>query len=116
MLAFMEDKKVIVKRYSSTLGEYNRPKKSLAVVGTYMCHTAENSSNTAQLQPQKENTTELTLYTDPEADIVVGDILYIYELNEYEEIIQSTEFKALADKPYKKRTHLAVPLLSVEEV
>lgn len=116
MLAFMEDKKVIVKRYSSTLGEYNRPVKEPITVGTYACHTAEGSSNTAQLQPQKENTTDLTLYTDPEADIKQGDLLYIYEIDEYENIITATEFKALADKPYKKRTHLAVPLVSKEEV
>ena len=116
MLEFMNDKKVIVKRYSATLGEYNRPTKELSTVGTYPCHTAETSSNTAQKQPQKDTTTELTLYTEAEADIKKGDILYIYELDEYENIIQSTEFKALADKPYKKRTHLAVPLLSVEEV
>lgn len=118
MLAFMEDKKVIVKRYISLLGEYNRPVKELNTVGTYPCFVAEDSSNTAQKQPQKENTTELTLYigTDEEPDVRVGDILLIYELDEYEEIIQSTEFKALADKPYKKRTHVAVPLLSVEEV
>ena len=116
MLAFMEDRVVIVKRYSQTLGEYNRPNKMLNMVGTYLCHTAETSSNTAQLQPQKKNTTELTLYTIPEADIVKGDILYIYEIDEYGKVIQSSEFKALADKPYKKRTHLAVPLLSEEEV
>lgn len=116
MLAFMEDKKVIVKRYSSTLGEYNRPKQELNTVGTYPCHTAEDSSNTAQREPQKETTTDLTLYTEPEADIQKGDILYIYEIDEYEKIIQSTEFKALADKPYKKRTLLAVPLVSIEEV
>lgn len=116
MLEFMQDKKVIVKRYSSTLGTYNRPVKELEEAGTYLCHTAESSSNTAQLQPQKENTTELTLYTDPEADIVTGDILYIYEIDEYENIIKSTELKAIADKPYKKRTHLAVPLLNVSEV
>ena len=78
MLALMEDKKVIVKRYSSTLGEYNRPNKILNTVGTYLCHTAETSSKTAQLQPQKKNTTQLILYTAPEADIVKGDILYIY--------------------------------------
>ena len=118
MLEFMQDKKVIVKRYSSTLGEYNRPIKKLEEIGTYPCFVAENSSNTAQKQPQKENTTELTLYigADEEPDVRVGDILYIYEVDEYEEIIKSTEFKALADKPYKKRTHVAVPLLSVEEV
>jgi bifunctional DNA-binding transcriptional regulator/antitoxin component of YhaV-PrlF toxin-antitoxin module len=116
MLPFIEDKKVIVKRYSSTLGEYNRPLKESLTVGTYSCHTAENSSNTAQLQPQKENTTDLTLYTDPEADIKKGDVLYIYEVDEYESIIPETELKALADKPYKKRTHLAVPLVNKEEV
>lgn len=116
MLEFMQDKKVIVKRYSSTLGEYNRPQKTAVEVGTYHCHTAETSSNTAQLQPQKKTTTELTLYVDAEADIKKGDILYIYEIDEYEAIVQSTEFKAIADKPYKKRTHLAVPLLSEEEV
>ena len=118
MLDFMQDKKVIIKRYSSTLGAYNRPIKELSVIGTYSCFVSETSSNTAQKQPQKENTTELTLYisSDDEADVQVGDMLYIYEVDEYDEIIQSTEFKALADKPYKKRTHLAVPLLSVEEV
>jgi hypothetical protein len=116
MLALMEDKKVIVKRYSSELGEYNRPTKTLTESATYSCFIAEDSSNTAQKQPQKESTTDLTLYTDPEADIQKGDILYIYEVDEYEEIIQSTELKALADKPYKKRTHLAVPLVNTEEV
>ncbi len=116
MLVFLEDKKVLVKRYSKTLGEYNRPVKELNSVGTYPCHVAEGSSSTAQKQPQKENTTDLTLYTDPEADIVTGDILYIYEVDEYGDIIESTELKALADKPYKKRTHLAVPLISAEEV
>lgn len=116
MLEFLQDKKVTVKRYSSKLGMYNRPQKELAEVGTYTCFTAENSSNTAQKQPQKETTTDLTLYTDAEADIVKGDILYIYELDEYGNIIEASEFKALADKPYKKRTHLAVHLLSVEEV
>lgn len=118
MLSLLENKKVIVKRYNSSLGAYNRPTKDLIEAGTYRCFTAENngSSNTAQLQPQKKNTTELTLYTDPDAVIVTGDILYIYELDEYDEIIESTEFKAIADKPYRKRTHLAVPLLSEEEV
>ena len=118
MLAFMEDKKVIVKRYSSVLGEYNRPQKELIEVGTYPCFVAEDSSTTAQLQPQKENTTDLTLYLDIEAgaEIKKGDILFIYEVDEYEKIIQSTEFKALADKPYKKRTYIAIPLVSTEEV
>lgn len=116
MLSLMENKRVTVKRYNASLGAYNRPVKELVEVGTYNCFTAETSSNTAQLQPQKKNTTELTLYTDPEAVIVQGDILYIYEVDEYDKIIQSTEFKAIADKPYKKRTHLAVPLLSEEEV
>ena len=118
MLTFMEDKKVIVKRYSSTLGEYNRPVKTLVEVGTYPCYTAQSSSNTAQKQPQKENTTDITLYigSDEEPDVKAGDILYIYELDEYDNLIESTEFKALADRPYKKRTHVAIPLLSAKEV
>lgn len=116
MLEFMQDKKVIVKRYFTVLGEYNRPKKELKPVATYECHVSESSSTTAQKQPQKENSTDLTLYIEPDADIVKGDILYIYEIDEYGDILKSTELKALADKPYKKRTHLAVPLLSVEEV
>ena len=58
--------------------------KTLVEVGTYECHTAESSTTTAQLQPQKKNTTDLTLYTDPEAPIKRGDILYIYELDEYD--------------------------------
>lgn len=90
--------------------------KTLVEVGTYECHTAESSTTTAQLQPQKKNTTDLTLYTDPEAPIKRGDILYIYELDEYDKPIMSTEFKAIADKPYKKRTQLIVSLLSEEEV
>lgn len=65
---------------------------------------------------KKKNTTDLTLYTDPEAPIKRGDILYIYELDEYGKPIMSTEFKAIADKPYKKRTQLIVSLLSEEEV
>ena len=116
MLAFMEDKKVTVQRYTSTLGEFNRPQKTLVNVGEYPCHVAEGSSNTAQKQPQKENTTNLTLYVDPLADIKTGDILYIYELDEYGGIIPDTELKALADKPYKKRSHLGIPLLHIEEV
>ena len=82
-MQFLYDKQVVVKRYSSTLGEFNRPNKTLVEVGTYECHTAESSTTTAQLQPQKKNTTDLTLYTDPEAPIKRGDILYIYELDEY---------------------------------
>ena len=116
MLTFAEDKKVIVKRYSSVLGEFNRPKKTLDEVGTYMCNVSQDTSSTAQKQPQKEVTTDLTLYVEPDADIREGDILYIYEIDEYENIILSTEHKALADKPYKKRTILAVPLVSTEEV
>lgn len=116
MLEFMEDKVVVVKRYSSVLGEYNRPKKTLEEIATYPCHIADTSSNTTQKQPQKENTTELTLYTVEDADVKMGDVLYIYEIDEYDEAIKSTEYKALADRPYHKRTHLAVPLLSVEEV
>lgn len=30
-MQFLYDKKVIVKRYSSTIGEYNRPNKELKV-------------------------------------------------------------------------------------
>ena len=115
-MQFLYDKIVIVKRYSSTLGESNRPNQSLETVGTYDCHTAENSSNTSQREPQKVNTTELDLYTEPEADIVRGDILYIYELDEYDNILPATELKAIADKPYKKRTQLKVPLICDEEV
>ena len=116
MLSFVEDRKVIVKRYSSVLGEYNRPTKTLREVGSYLCHVSHDTSSTAQKQPQKELTTDLTLFVDTDADIREGDILYIYELDEYEDIILSTEHKALADKPYKKRTILAVPLVSTEEV
>ncbi len=115
-MQFLYDKIVVVKRHSSTLGEFNRPKKDLKEVGTYECHTAETSSNTAQRQPQKVNTEELDLYTYPEADIKLGDILYIYELDEYGKPILESEYRALADKPYKKRTQLKVPLLRNEEV
>ena len=52
----------------------------------------------------------------PEADIVRGDILYIYKLDEYDKILPDTELKAVADKPYKKRTQLKVPLICEEEV
>lgn len=116
MLDWMLNKKVIVKRYSQTLGEYNRPKKTLEEVGSYFCHTSESNSNTTQKAPQKENITDLTLYVEPEADIEVGDVLYIYELDEYDEIIPSSEYIALADKSYKKRTFLSVPLVGTEEV
>ena len=56
------------------------------------------------------------LYTHPEADIQKGDILYVYEKNEYDNKVESTEFKTIADKPYKKRTKLIVPLLAESEV
>lgn len=115
-MQFMYDKLVIVKRYSSTLGEYNRPQKALTEVGRYDCFTAEISSNVSQRQPQKVNTQEIDLYTYPEADIKIGDTLYIYEVDEYGEPIPETEYKALADKPYKKRTQLKVSLLRNEEV
>lgn len=115
-MQFLYDKQVVVKRYSTMLGDYNRPQKKPEVICTYECHTAESSSSTTQLQPQKTNTTDLTLFTDPEADIVRGDILYIYEVDEYDKPVLTTEFKAIADKPYKKRTQLSVPLLSEEEV
>lgn len=115
-MQFLYDKLVTVKRYSSTLGEYNRPTNDLKEVGTYECHTAETSSNTAQRQPQKVNTEEIDLYTYPEADIKLGDVLYIYEVDEYGKLIPESEYKVLADKPYKKRTQLKVPLLRDEEV
>lgn len=115
-MQFMYDKLVIVKRYSSTLGEFNRPQKGLTEVGRYECHTAENSTNVTQKQPQKVNTEDLDLYTYPEANIKLGDVLYIYELDEYDNPIPESEYKALADKPYKKRTQLKVPLLRNEEV
>ena len=116
MLEFMLDKRVIVKRFSSELGESNRPKKKPEEIGSYLCHISESNSNTAQKVPQKEATTDLNLYTEPDADIKLGDILYIYELDEYDEIIPSSEYKALADKPYKKRTALTVPLVGTKEV
>ena len=53
---------------------------------------------------------------DPECDIKLGDIVCIYDLDEYEQIILSSEYKAVADKPYKKRTHLEIPLNAIEEV
>ena len=115
-MQFMYNKLVIVKRYSSTLGEYNRPQKALAEVGRYECFTAETSTTVAQRQPQKVNTEEIDLYTYPEADIKLGDVLYIYELDEYDKPIPESEYRALADKPYKKRTQLKVPLLRNEEV
>ena len=116
MLDFALDKKVVVKRYSSTLGQYNRPTKTLEEIGSYFCHISESNTNTTQKAPQKENITDLNLYVEPEADIQMGDVLYIYELDEYDEIIAATEYKALADKPYKKRTALKVPLVGTKEV
>lgn len=116
MLDFILDKKVIVKRYSSTLGEYNRPKKTLEEVGSYPCHTTESDTSTTQKVAQKENTTDITLYTEPDADIQLGDVCYVYELDEYGEVIPSSEYKALADKPYKKRTALKVALIAAKEV
>lgn len=116
---YLYDKKVIVKHFSEeTLGKYNRPSEELQVVNTYMCMVAETygNSNTSQLQPQKQSTTDFNLYTDPEAEIKAGDVLLIYDIDEYDNIIESTEFKAIADKPYKKRTQLKVPLLSEIEV
>lgn len=116
MLDFMKDKKAVVKRYVTTLGEYNRPIKTLETVGSFLCHVSQDDSSTTQKAPQKENTTGLNLFCDPDEEIQTGDIVYIYELDEYDEPIEETEFKAIADKPYKKRTHLEVELLSYSEV
>lgn len=116
MFTFLFDKVVEVKRYSQTLGEFNRPKQELTSVGTYECHISEGSSNSSQLQPQKKNTTEGTLYTEPEADIHKGDILYVYEVDEYGNAIEESCYKYIADKPYKKRTKLQIPLLAEAEV
>ena len=116
MLDFMKDKSATVKRYVTTLGEYNRPQKKLEVIGSFMCHVAQESTSTAQKAPQKENSTGLTLYCEPDEDIEMGDILYIYELDEYDEPIADTELKAIADRPYKKRNHLEVSLIADEEV
>ena len=115
-MQFMYNKLVIVKRYSSTLGEYNRPTKALIEVGRYECFTAETSTNVTQKQPQKVNTEDISLYTYPEADIQLGDVLYIYEVDEYGTEIPKSEYRAVADKPYKKRTQLKVTLLRNEEV
>ena len=116
MITFLFDKIVVVKRKQETLGEYNRPQKEFVIVGEWECHTAEGSTNTTQKEPQKLNITELDLYTYPEAQIRKGDVLFIYEKDEYGNKIESSVFKAIADKPYKKRTQLKVHLLSEEEV
>lgn len=115
-MGFLFDKKVVVKRYEETMGAYNRPIQTFVTKGTYSCMVAQSNSSTSQLQVQRQNTTNLTLYTEPEADIRVGDTVFIYKLDEYDNIILDTEYTATADKPYEKRTHLAVPLLGVEEV
>lgn len=65
---------------------------------------------------KKKNITDGNLYTHPEADIQKGDILYVYEKDEYDNKVESTEFKTIADRPYKKRTKLIVPLLAESEV
>lgn len=116
MITFNFDKIVEVRRKQETLGAYNRPQKEFTIVGEYGCHTAEGSTNTSQKEPQKLNITELNLYTYPDADIKKGDVLFIYDKDEYEEKILESEFKAIADKPYKKRTHLRVHLISEAEV
>jgi hypothetical protein len=116
MLDFMKDKVVVVRRQSHTLGEFNRPVYEPITAGEYECHISVSSSNTSQKNPQKENSTDLVLYADADADIRLGDTLYIYDKDEYDNRVESTERKALADLPYKKRTHLAVPLLEVREV
>lgn len=117
MLDFMLDKKVIVKRYSTSLSEeYNRPIETLDEIGCFPCHISEDTTSTSQLQPQKNNTTGLNLYVEPETDVKLGDILYVYEIDEYDEIIPETEYKAIADKPYKKRTVLIVPMNGAKEV
>lgn len=113
---FFYDKKCIVRRYSSTLGEYNRPVNKLSDVGTFECAIMQSQNTTAQLQPQKSNATGFSLYVDPECDIRLGDIVCIYDLDEYEQIILSSEYKAVADKPYRKRTHLEIPLNAEEEL
>ena len=116
MITFLFDKIVVVKRKQETLGEYNRPQKEFITVGEWECHTAEGLTNTTQMAAQKQNSTELDLYTYPEAQIHTGDVLFIYEKDEYGNKIEDSEFKAIADKPYKKRTHLQVNLLSEAEV
>lgn len=115
-MVFYYDKKCLVKRYSSELGEYNRPTHTLKDVASYECTFMNTQNSTNQLEPQKDNFTGVTLYVDPEADIKLGDVLYIYELDEYGNIILSSEYIAVADKPYRKRTHLEIPLTYDEEV
>lgn len=113
---FYFDKLVIVKRYGSVMGEFNRPDYSLNEVGRYKCHYSQKTNNTTQLEPQKVNYTGETLYLEPECDIKVGDICYIYELDEYDEPVLSTEYRAVADKPYKRIDHIEIPLTYGEEV
>ncbi|AVM69707.1 hypothetical protein C3V36_10925 [Lachnospiraceae bacterium oral taxon 500] len=115
-MQFIYDRLVIVKRYFSTLGKYNRPQNSLEDVARYECHIAKTSSVVAQRQPQKVNAEEINLYTYPEANIEIGDVLYIYTLDEYGNPIMESEYKTAAGKPYQKRTQLIVPLLNTEEV
>ena len=113
---FYYDKLVVVKRYSSVLGNYNRPIDTLNEVGRYKCHYSEQSNNTTQREPQKENHTGERLYLEKGSDIKLGDICYIYELDEYDNPIQATEYVAIADRPYIRRTHIEIPLTYSEEV
>ena len=68
---FFYNKKCIVRRYSSTLGEYNRPVNKLSDVGTFECAIMQSQNTTAQLQPQKSNPTGFSLYVDPECDSMI---------------------------------------------
>ena len=115
-MTFLFDKHVDVYRHTTVLGAYNRPTTSLNLQGSYECHISQSSNNTAQLQPQKQNTTNMNLYTDPTADIKMGDVLKVYEVDEYGDAIEATCIKYIADRPYKKRTKLITPLLAQEEV
>lgn len=110
--------KVVVKRLNSgvVLGKYGRPVEAVNTVGTYPCMVVEDRNYTVQMDPQKNNSTGYTIYTDPEADILTGDVLYIYEVDEYGDIIETSGRKAVADKPYKKRTQLKVGLKEDSEV
>ena len=110
------DKRLILRRYSSELGEYNRPVNTLNDVGSYPCTVQQSTNSTNQLQPQKENYTGWTLYVSEDVVIKLGDICYIYDLDEYDNIILASELIMIADKPYRKRDHLEVPLNYDEEV
>jgi hypothetical protein len=94
----------IVKRTTSTIGEYNRPVVSEKVINTYPGRLSRRTLASSVKTPQTEAYVTMRFYTVSDADIQAGDMV----------VINGTTY--IAEPPYYVSNHIEVDLTYTKEV